>query len=134
MQGFPINPSAWASTRQGNLQCLLLDVRTIQGCDVQGEGKMNRGCKKMKLVKGGDKNDSCGGTSLAEPEPAARRWQAQPQLRFLPRFASSLNHMSLVLPHRSICCWQDDVSRFRISDSTTPSRGRALSVKEIALS
>jgi hypothetical protein len=55
-------------------------------------------------------------------------------LSLAPIFASGLNHMSLVLPHRSMCCWEDDVSSCRNSDSTTPSRGPALSVAEILLS
>jgi hypothetical protein len=55
-------------------------------------------------------------------------------LSLAPIFASGLNHMSLVLPHRSMCCWEDDVSSCRNSDSTTPSRGPALSVEEILLS
>jgi hypothetical protein len=48
----------------------------------------------MKLVEGGDEDDSCGGISFAEPEPATRRWQAQPQLRFPPFCIFAQSHVA----------------------------------------
>jgi hypothetical protein len=45
MQGFPINLSAWGSTRMRKSASLLLDERKIQGCDVQCEGRVSEDVK-----------------------------------------------------------------------------------------